>query len=335
MKYCPVNAWYVACWSADLAKGQALGRKFLDQDVALFRAENGSVNALHDRCPHRFAPLSAGVVRNGILQCPYHGLEFDGSGACTHNPYGPVLRSAAVRSYPIAERHRAIWIWMGDAEAADENLIPDLSVLAEAPDSAFSSGYLHTQCNFEIVIDNILDLTHTDYLHANSIAGTGMTTSSKPVTRETKDGLRVEWLASDIPLSPFHARLYPDIERADQVVRMDWYAPAAIRLDAIFMPTGQPEEKGFANLNLHLMTPETKTTTHYFFAATRTYQLEDEALNRSVAEARYKVFSTEDKPILNLVQERMGDADFWDLKPLLLGVDEAAVRARRWIAKMP
>ena len=335
MKYCPVNAWYVACWSADLAIGHALGRKFLDQDVALFRAEDGTVSALHDRCPHRFAPLSAGVVRNGILQCPYHGLEFNGSGACTHNPYGPVLRSAAVRSYPTAERHRAIWIWMGDAEAADENLIPDLSVLAEAPDSAFSSGYLHTQCNFEIVIDNILDLTHTDYLHANSIAGTGMTTSSKPVTRETKDGLRVEWLASGIPLSPFHARLYPHIERADQVVRMDWYAPAAIRLDAIFMPAGQPEEKGFANLNLHLMTPETKTTTHYFFAATRTYQLEDEALNRSVAEARYKVFSTEDKPILNLVQERMGDADFWDLKPLLLGVDEAAVRARRWIAKMP
>ena len=88
MKYCPENAWYVACWSADLANGHTLGRRFLDQDVALFRADDGSVSALHDRCPHRFAPLSAGVVRNGALQCPYHGLEFDGSGACSHNPYG-------------------------------------------------------------------------------------------------------------------------------------------------------------------------------------------------------------------------------------------------------
>ena len=50
---------------------------------------NGEVAALEDRCAHRFAPLSMGEVIGGNrIQCPYHGLEYDKTGECVHNPHG-------------------------------------------------------------------------------------------------------------------------------------------------------------------------------------------------------------------------------------------------------
>src|ERR1700737_1545160 len=116
------NAWYVAAWSDDLAEGQLLGRTILKEPIVLFRKADGNVAALEDRCPHRFAPLHMGKIVGGDrVQCPYHGLEFDASGACVRNPHGTksIPPRARVRSYPVTEKHKAIWIWMG-SERADE-----------------------------------------------------------------------------------------------------------------------------------------------------------------------------------------------------------------------
>src|SRR4051795_5850477 len=75
------NAWYVAAWSDDLVDGQLLPRKIMHEPVVLYRKPDGKIAALEDRCPHRFAPLSMGkVVRDDVVQCPYHGLEFDATG---------------------------------------------------------------------------------------------------------------------------------------------------------------------------------------------------------------------------------------------------------------
>ena len=72
------NAWYVAAWSDDLAEGKLLARTIMKEPIVLYRRADGSPAALHDRCPHRFAPLSMGkIVHGDAVQCPYHGLEFD------------------------------------------------------------------------------------------------------------------------------------------------------------------------------------------------------------------------------------------------------------------
>lgn len=335
MMYSPENAWYIACWSKELPAGGVMSRTFLDQPIVLFRTEQGSVSALYDRCPHRFAPLSSGKVLGENIQCPYHGLEFGSTGACAHNPYGPALNAAKVRSYPLDERHRAIWIWMGDEEGADPALIPDFGYLADAPDTAFSADYLHIDAGYDILIDNIMDLTHTQYLHANSIAGNGMVHKVKPATRETEGGgVEVRWSVKDIALSPFHAKLHAPLERVDQVAQVNWTPPTAMRLKNVVIPPDKVEEEGFIDLNAHFMTPETRKSTHYFFAASRNYHVDDVELNDFIAKMRKKVFATEDEPMIAMVQNRMGDRDFWDLKPLLLGVDDAAVRVRRKLAKI-
>lgn len=223
---------------------------------------------------------------------------------------------------------------MGHREEADPALIPDLGYLAEAPDTAFSAGLLHIDAGYGLLIDNIMDLTHVEYLHANTLAGNGLVHKVKPVTRETDEGVEVRWSVTDIALSPFHAKLHAPLARADQISQVNWSAPTAMRLKNVVIPPGQPEDSGFADLNAHFLTPETRVSTHYFFAASRNYQVENTDLNTFIAEMRLKVFSTEDEPMIASVQQRMGDAEFWDLKPVLLGVDEASVRVRRKIIKM-
>lgn len=328
------NCWYVAAWSHELPPNSVLGRTYLDEPVVLFRIGDGAPAALSDRCPHRFAPLSAGKVIGRNLQCPYHGLEFSESGACAHNPYGPALGSASIRSFMAIERHRAIWIWMGDQAAADPALIPDLNYLADVPSSAFSAGYMMGRANYEVFIDNIMDLTHTEYLHPTTIAGNGAVHKVRPTTKEVDGGFEVVWFSPNLPPSGLVKKLHPELDRFDMLTRVIWRVPSIMKLVAVTIPVGGLEQDGYANSNAHMMTPETPTSTHYFFAATRNYRIEDTELNNFIAQTRSHIFSTEDKPMIEMVQQRMGTKSFWDLKPRLLGVDEGAVRVRRQLQQL-
>ena len=95
------------------------------------------------------------------------------------------------------------------------------------------------------------------------------------------------------------------------------------------MPAGTPRQGGGNSINVHIMTPEAASTTHYFFASTRDYRLDDAQLNEEIRRTRARIFSTEDEPIIAAQQSRIGDADFWSLSPALLKIDKGAVMVRR------
>src|ERR1700674_1138997 len=162
------NAWYVAAWSDDLGDGQLLGRTIMKQPIVLYRKSDGNVAALEDRCPHRFAPLHMGkIVKGDCVQCPYHGLEFNSSGECVLNPHGTknIPPRARVRSYPVTEKHKAIWIWTGEG-APDLSKVPDFSVLDNVPEMhATKRDHIPIRANYELIIHNLLDLSHGSFLH--------------------------------------------------------------------------------------------------------------------------------------------------------------------------
>lgn len=324
------NIWYVAAWSNEIVPGAIVARTILQEPVVLFRGEDGKIAALLDQCPHRFAPLSAGVLSDGKLACRYHGLAFDGGGACVFNPHGPALRSMAVHSYPAREAHRAVWIWMGAAEKADPALIPDLAYLGAAPDTAFSCGQLLSgPGNYEVFVDNILDLSHVDYLHPDTLGG-GNITAAKQQIDDAGDHFDVTWYSRNVAPSPLSATLLGNLpDRTDTFTRVRWFAPGVMKLSTGIVATGADESTAANNFNAHIMTPESSRSTHYFFAATRNYRTDDAALNERVAAGRAKIFTTEDKPMIELVNRRMGDREFWDMHPVLLSIDGASVRARR------
>lgn len=90
----PKNCWYMAGWSDELADG-LLSRRIADRPTVLYRLSDGTVAALLDRCPHRFAPLSLGERDGDALVCPYHGLTFDAGGTCIRNPFSDRIPAAA------------------------------------------------------------------------------------------------------------------------------------------------------------------------------------------------------------------------------------------------
>lgn len=268
------NVWYVAGYSADIEPGRHIGRKYLNEPVVLFRTQSGRLSALEDRCSHRAMPLSAGHVDGEIIRCCYHGVEFDTQGSCARIPnQDRIPKQAHIRSYPVAERDGIIWIWMGDPALAN----PD-QIIANPehvdPSWTWRGVYMHVSANWQLLIDNILDLTHVAYVHARTIGGNAAQHFAAP-TQVKFDGNKVKLLRqmpNSIPPSTY-------IKAASFTGRVDrWqeveFEPRLgmllrVNAGACDVNTGAYEGKrshGFMFANIHGITPETETSTHYIWS---------------------------------------------------------------------
>lgn len=330
------QGWYVAGWAEEIADGKPLARTLLETPVVLFRDVNGRSAALEDRCPHRFAPLSRGKVSEHGLQCPYHGLQFDGRGACTHNPFGsqPPPR-ARVQAFAVQERYGMLWIWMGDIDSADPGLLPHYAVLEDANWHAIR-GYLLAPGNYLLGIDNLMDLTHAEFLHDASLGSPALKTAHYEVFVEGPRTVHSNrWFdAGPLPTAMEHA--FPTGGKpVTHWNNMRWDAPSSLMLHNGACWPGESREQGMNAYTTHLLTPETATSTHYFFTLSRPVNAARLANNDDfLRETIRNIFANEDGPILQAIQHRIGDADLWDLKPAMLPGDEGAVRVRNSISKL-
>ncbi|MCW1988234.1 UNVERIFIED_ORG: vanillate O-demethylase monooxygenase subunit [Sphingomonas sp. R1F5B] len=321
------NRWYQFAWTDEIADGAVLTRTVLDIPMVAFRTDAGKMAVLDNRCPHRFAPLSEGKREGDTIACPYHGLVFNTAGQCVRNPHGAATSTLAVASFPVLERHKAVWIWVGQQEP-DENLLPDLSFIDAAAETAQLRLHTAVQANYELLADNILDLSHADYLHASSL-GSGFNTRAKSTVEEHADHFSIAWRSDSDDAPPAFNLESP----AKLWTEVDWYAPALMVLRAGGHPVGKPE-RGIDTLNLHNMTPETLTSTHYFSCNTRNFLIDDAAFNAVMREQLIHAFQVEDKPMIEKVQRQMGTPDLWSLGPKMLPIDKGAVLARRRVAKL-
>lgn len=339
MKYLK-NVWYVAAWDHEVSPSQALGRTILNERIALFRKGDGVVQAVADRCPHRFAPLSMGKVVGDSLQCAYHGLEFNGQGACSRNPQGDgtIPRAAKVRSYPVVERYSIVWIWMGDADKADDTLIPDFKSID--PETRWvGKDYLHARADYQLETDNILDLSHIEFLHPGTLGSDAVKHAESEVVQEGHT-VYSRRLTRNERLMPNLEQRYgiPEGQRVDRWLDTRWNAPAVMELWVGVAPAGSedPRAVGKRVPFVHLFTPETDKTAHYWFATSYPKRMGEEGRRRAESDVKYlrEPFEQEDLPMLQAQQEGIGDADYWDLKPILLPGDAAAVRVRRVLSAL-
>jgi phenylpropionate dioxygenase-like ring-hydroxylating dioxygenase large terminal subunit len=334
------NAWYVAAWSEAVGDNGVLGLIILKEPVVLYRQGNGEVVALQDRCAHRFAPLSMGHVVGGRIQCPYHGLEYDKSGACVLQPHGNknIPSRARVKSYPVAERHKAIWIWMGD-KPADRSKIPDFSVMDNAPDLHTTKlDKIMVKANVELVIDNLLDLSHTSYLHAGILGNADTVESDIGVDQEGDDIVVSRYARAGEPPG-MNKLMWPDVpSKVDKFTRIRWMAPSTLRLVTGVCVPGETPEQGSGYHAVHLLTPETDETTHYFFTAVRFgVKSQGDELNRQIqdkiAATRRFAFEEQDAPVIE-AQQRTIDASTTTVDPLTLPIDVGPVRYKRILTKL-
>jgi vanillate O-demethylase monooxygenase subunit len=322
------NTWYQAAWSYELGE-KPLARTILGVPLLLFRSE-GRPSAIFDRCPHRFAPLSAGKLENGVIECGYHGLAFDGSGRCVRNPHGPITSAMRTPAFPVVERYHGIWIWFGDADAADIDLLPDLSYIDDIPESARILMYMPTAANYRLLTDNIMDLSHADFLHPTTLGG--VIADSKFRQYDRGNGLVAEWVNLDCLAPGVWQGKIPHPAKIDYYIDVEWQAPAVMTLSNTVVPTGNQITTADCYKSLHNMTPETDKSTHYFACTARPDHFPDDS--SKMKELLEQAFLREDKPMVEAQQRRIGDADFWSLRPILLNIDTAGVKARRRLDRL-
>ena len=335
------NAWYMAGWGEEMDDGKFLSRKILGEPVLIFRRADGSLTALEDRCPHRYAPLSLGkLLPNGNLQCGYHGLEYDSTGQCVNNPHrgGNTPQSAKVANYTATEKYRCIWIWMGDSQP-DETKIPDFSVIDKpAPFTDTALDMIKVEANYKLIVDNLLDLSHVAYLHVGTL-GNAQSVDATIDVAEDGDDLMVTRVAEGVEAVSMHGMQWPGHpDKIDHFQQIRWMAPSCLNLYVGITEVGHSWEEGTGIWATHMLTPETETSTHYFFTATR-FGLRDmteeqhKDIQHKIGVMRRYAFEVEDGPMIAAQQGVIDDSPR-SLDPTNINVDLGAVRFRRAITRM-
>lgn len=169
------DTWFPIAHSSAL-RDKPIRRWLHGTAIVLWRDGSGTARAMEDRCCHRRAPLSEGRIIDGCLQCPYHGWIYDGSGQVVKIPsMGDdyrVPKNCAVPTYPLVQRSGHLWVWWGNPNAADVALIPDVPFVRH-DGTAPVEGTLLYDVPQELLVENILDLTHIDYVHGGLLGNPG------------------------------------------------------------------------------------------------------------------------------------------------------------------
>jgi vanillate O-demethylase monooxygenase subunit len=326
------NHWYIAADVREVG-GEPLGRILLDEPVVLYRKADGTPVALEDRCCHRRAPLHKGRIEGDHIRCGYHGFLYDGAGACIQIPgQTQIPPGAQVRSYAVCERHRWVWIWMGDPALADPELIPGLPE-SQKPGWVTTNDYLHVKANYLLLVDNLLDLSHLAFVHTRTIGSSG---DLNPELTFRRDGdiIRGTRVVRDIPPPP-NVQRTGFAGNVDQAKVMIFRPPSTIPIEVTTTETGRkPGAPG--NLNFHIiiyssMTPETARSCHYFWALARDFDVANRDFTDFYHGEVIRAFN-EDKDMLE-AQQRIIDFDPTAPQVDVRG-DAGGLQARRIVERL-
>ena len=334
----PKQAWYVACMPHEI-DDKPLGRKICGESIVFYRGREGKVAALEDFCPHRGAPLSLGSVVEGNLVCGYHGLTMGCDGKTVAMPGQRVRGFPAIRTYPVIERYGFVWVWPGDPAQADAAKLHHLD-WAESPEWAYGGGLYHVNCDYRLMIDNLMDLTHETYVHATSIGQKEIDeTPTKTVTEG--DTVITSRHMEGIMAPPFWRMALRGNNLADDVPVDRWQIcrftpPSHVLIEVGVAHAGNggyhadPKFKA-SSIVVDFITPETETSIWYFWGMARNFNPHDKALTASIREGQAKIFG-EDLQILESQQRNL--LAHPERQLLKLNIDSGGVQSRKVIERI-
>ena len=332
------NTWYVACMPDDF-QDKPLGRKICGESMVFYRGAQGQAVALEDFCPHRGAPLSLGFVKDGNLVCGYHGLEMGCEGKTIAMPGQRVRGFPAIRSFPVVERYGFVWVWPGQVDKASEDLIPKFEFF-DNPAWAYGGGLYHIACDYRLMVDNLMDLTHETYVHASTI-GQKEIDEVPCVTTTEGDHVTTSRFMENISAPPFWKMALRGNKLADDVPVDRWQIchftpPSHVMIEVGVAHAGHggyhaPDHVKAYSVVVDFITPETETSIWYFWGMARKFQPQDTALTASIREGQGKIFS-EDLQMLELQQKNLLAHPTREL--LKLNIDAGGVQSRRVIDRL-
>ena len=330
------NHWYAGAWSSEIGE-RPLARRLLGEPVVFFRQADHTVAALLDRCPHRLVPLSLGTCKGGRIQCGYHGLQFDGSGRCVHIPAQTVIPpKARTRSFPVIERFGLVWVWMGDPALVDPARVPAVEKYGEVGWDVLSGGYQYHPSSYINIIENLMDPSHTTFLHANTIGNPLASDTSVTTEKTDQYVLAYRWLTNTDPSPHDRRRLNVGDIKVDRGQFFYFYLPSLSRVETIVLPAGtaRTEEdmcKGLRTYSYKFLTPESESATHFFWLHIRNYQVGDDKAAAMLRTALEQTFN-EDLQIEAAMQRSQEETGMRQV--IALEIDRAPFLAVRMLEKM-
>ena len=344
------NTWYVAAWD-DEVSDKPLARTILGKNVVLYRTSGGHVVALEDRCPHRHLPLSRGFLEGDILVCGYHGMRFAPDGQCVRIPGQTRIPDAAcVGAYPVTERFGWVWIWMGDPALADAGKIVAMPQFGAPGWSVARGERMYFTGNYQLMTDNLLDPSHVSYVHRTNL-GNGREAELPVETQQYGDVVTVSRIVPDSPPPAFFQRFgnFPgNVDRwqvysvaLPSMCIVDTGTVAAGPLESIALAAADPTKAAHLVAGTDrntvqvrgydFMTPETETTSHYFWFLIRNFGVGDDAVGRQLIEQATLAFR-EDLTVVEAIQRATDSKP--ERPPLTLALDKGSMLARRRVKEL-
>ena len=338
------NCWYVAAWVNDIAQDQLFATSIIGKPVVLYRGTDSKLIALENRCCHRAAPLSLGRIEGNDVRCMYHGMKYDRRGVCVEIPGQSLIPpKARVRSYSVVERHGWVWVWMGEPNQADEQLIPP----AVGPDDArytLRIGYMDYEANYQLINDNLTDFTHLSYVHPKSFGTSEEFARTRPTVIGIPRGIRVQRWVLNAMIDDSDARPERGNVAGNELWQTyDFLAPGILLMyNAVYPPgtaervhnlqpdasLGEPLSHSFTS---QAVTPMTERTSRYFYSWGPNKGEGSEVIADAMMNIAQVAFG-EDKRMIEAQQESI------DLDPtraeVLTSADAGPMRMRRVIEEL-
>lgn len=326
------NAWYVAARIHELENGPS-AHTILGEEVVLFRQEDGRPAALADACPHKKLPLSMGRLKGNHIECGYHGMVLDGSGACVHIPSQTTIpKKARVRSYPLAEKLGFVWIWMGDADKADEASILDIEHFDDPEWGRTGGDSMVLETSYLNITDNLLDPSHVAWVHRSSFAADGCEDTPLEVRTEDQGVTVSRWILDREPPA-YYAKLVKFRGNCDRLQHYEVRFPSIAINKSIFTPAGTKSDDGslhplaYVMVSYNLLTPINEHRTRYFWFQHRNTDPNDREVTERISKGTEQAFE-EDRLVLEAVQRGQLSSGSPNV---VLGIDHGAIRFRQML----
>lgn len=187
------EVWYPIAYVNDLDKKKLTTFTLLDRDLVIWWDHNANTwRVFADQCPHRLARLSEGRIdEDGLIECPYHGWAFSGTGDCERIPQQVSGRSAesspraCVDSLPISIQQGLLFAYAGQPERAALTPVPIVGAIEESPDDwIILDGFRDLPYDVLTLLENVLDPSHLPYTHHRSV---GNRSNAGPVELEVME----------------------------------------------------------------------------------------------------------------------------------------------------
>ncbi|WOE32570.1 MULTISPECIES: aromatic ring-hydroxylating dioxygenase subunit alpha [unclassified Acinetobacter] len=328
-----LNEWYVAAFSQDIGR-HLLARKILNKRVVMYRTLEGLAVALEDRCAHRSFPLSKSHLDGNDIICGYHGFKYNQAGDLINIPSQKQCpHGIGIQHYKLVEKGPLLWIWLGDQSLADESKIPSLAWL-DHPEWACTSGYFFHPGNYVSMHENLMDLTHLTFLHAQTIGTPDY--ASAPYKTELKEG-HYKLIREVVPttLSKVWGETtgLANTHTAARIATSEFLSPALHQVSVAFYDAAldQKQRTTYKIHTAHILTPETQNTMHYFIVHGRDFALEDQAIEDFMHEQLFAAFQ-EDVEGLGALEAVLDDQDQHHFE-ISVASDSPAVATRIYLKK--